>query len=795
VVRSDGTIWSWGDNAFRELGIGSTIDNISTPSQTLFIADIGLIDEATHPEGLFPNNSAEEADILSDGIKLRDAIDSVGDEDWGTFTFTLSFGVVIETSGDSGDTYLTLYNSDLEEVASDDDGGVDFWSRIELSCDNPLGPDTYYVKVEELGNNATIDAYDLDMTVTACPQADSDGDGVADEDDLFPNDPIDWADVDGDGTGDNADEDDDNDGMSDIFEETYGLDPLDSSDAEIDSDGDGDSNLDEFLHQSDPTDPLVTSFPCQVERTFSDVSCDHFAADEISILAETSITNGCGDGSYCPDNTLQRAEMAVFLLRALYGSDYIPNSASGEMFDDVSADYWVGNFIEHFMDLGITSGCSDSGFCPSNDISRAEMAIFLLRIRYGADYQPPEATGTLFGDVSADYWAASYIEQLDREGVASSSMEPGRECDGEGNYCPSQNINRGEMAYFLVNLFGLGEETDSPTTALVQQTGQTTSVATGDDGDLQPGVTWPEPRFTDNGDGTVTDHLTGLIWLQDAGCWESDSSGIDEIESLNGGEVICESYTSPFSDWRLPSIRELQSLSDLGNSSPALPTGHPFLNVQTDSDYLSNTYYELSSQGYSWLLDMGTGAITPDASAARIWPVRDATPLQQLKTRESNTAALVPQTGQTASYWSGDDGDLQSGVAWPEPRFSNNGDGTITDQLTTLVWMKNAACWDADTWEVGLNRVAELNVGLQTCTGYDGRDANWRLPTRNELLSLVDLSWYYTDYPFDNRQSNYWSSTSPPNEEDMAWYVGFGGISNTMETLKTFHAWPVRDGS
>ena len=63
----------------------------------------------------------------------------------------------------------------------------------------------------------------------------------------------------------------------------------------------------------------------------------------------------------------------------------------------------------------------------------------------------------------------------------------------------------------------------TPLKALVERTGQTTSIVTGDDGDIQAGVKFPVPRFTVNGDGTVTDNLTGLIWLQDAGCGGSGS--------------------------------------------------------------------------------------------------------------------------------------------------------------------------------------------------------------------------------------------------------------------------------
>ena len=60
--------------------------------------------------------------------------------------------------------------------------------------------------------------------------------------------------------------------------------------------------------------------------------------------------------------------------------------------------------------------------------------------------------------------------------------------------------------------------------------------------------------------------------------------------------------------------------------------------------------------------------------------------------------AEIARTGQTISYASGDDGDVQAGVAWPDPRFTDNGDGTITDNLTGLMWLKDANCFGSQTW-------------------------------------------------------------------------------------------------
>ena len=120
-------------------------------------------------------------------------------------------------------------------------------------------------------------------------------------------------------------------------------------------------------------------------------------------------------------------------------------------------------------------------------------------------------------------------------------------------------------------------------TVEIPKTGQTVSYATGDDGDLEMGVAWPSPRFTDNGDGTVKDELTGLVWTKNAnltggtGTWQQ---ALDYVAGMNAGTHPNFGYT----DWRLPNVNELKSLTDNSRYSPALPSGHPFTNV-------SNSYY------------------------------------------------------------------------------------------------------------------------------------------------------------------------------------------------------------
>ena len=141
----------------------------------------------------------------------------------------------------------------------------------------------------------------------------------------------------------------------------------------------------------------------------------------------------------------------------------------------------------------------------------------------------------------------------------------------------------------------------------VPKTGQTTSYATGDDGDLQKGITSPYPRFTDNSDGTIADNLTGLIWLKDANCSDiSPNTWLGALAAVsNLADGVCGlGDDSAANDWRVPNRNELQSLLDLEQLSPALPSGHPFTNFQA-SYYWSSTLSP--SNFFAWLVNFDNG--------------------------------------------------------------------------------------------------------------------------------------------------------------------------------------------
>jgi len=170
-------------------------------------------------------------------------------------------------------------------------------------------------------------------------------------------------------------------------------------------------------------------------------------------------------------------------------------------------------------------------------------------------------------------------------------------------------------------------------TAPVPRTGQTTSYTARDDGALQKGVTWQTPRFTDNSNGTITDNLTGLIWLKNANCpntnrnWPTalnDVASLNSTGTMNGNDCGDTSNGGTHqTDWRLPNVRELSSLLDYaffcslcpsGGNNPAIPntagTGQgsdndPFLNFVAN-DYSSSTT-AAGDSGIIWVVDFGVG--------------------------------------------------------------------------------------------------------------------------------------------------------------------------------------------
>jgi hypothetical protein len=327
------------------------------------------------------------------------------------------------------------------------------------------------------------------------------------------------------------------------------------------------------------------------------------------------------------------------------------------------------------------------------------------------------------------------------------------------------------------------------------RTGQTISYATGDDGDIQTGVVWPDPRFTVIGD-CVTDNLTGLMWAKNADLPNDRKTwyeALDYVTQLNNSGGL-----GGYTDWRLPNSNELESLLNASEPIPAewLNT-QGFINVQAEWAYWASTTFSYQTSD-AWIFNTMSGAMDTFSKSDlfHVWPVRGGD--------DNSYTARVWKTGQTESYAIGDDGYYEKGASWPLPRFMDNGDGTVTDNLTGLIWLKDAnPLGNKTTWQGALNYITGMNLNTYPNFNY----SDWRLPNRNELRSLLDYSTIGHRYlnpalpsqhPFNNAQADYyWTSTTAiAYDTSSAWAIGmwhgctFG--SNKKDIIH--YCWPVRGG-
>lgn len=374
------------------------------------------------------------------------------------------------------------------------------------------------------------------------------------------------------------------------------------------------------------------------------------------------------------------------------------------------------------------------------------------------------------------------------------------------------------------------------------QTGQTSCfdtngnprlcAGTGEDGEKLAGVAWPAPRFTDNGNGTVGDNLTGLIWSRHANApdlalganvcpnAESDMTwqqALDFIACLNTISF------AGFADWRLPNVNELESMVNAESADPSVylnangfGNANPVKQVQS-SDYWSSTT-DAGDPLSAWDVSFRTGdlpfsSLKNDAVNTRgVWPVRGA----------STGPAVLWQTGQTKCVdaagaeliscgGTGQDGEKLAGAAWPVPRFQANiGQTFAVDRLTGLTWAIDTrtpgppACPLSGsalgiTWQEALDHVKCLNqnafLGI----------TDWRMPNRKELRSLVDYSRnlpaLQAGNPFTDGAGNpllggpFWSSTTDATDPQKrrAWTVNMsdGSLSGAGKGGVQISVWPV----
>ena len=191
---------------------------------------------------------------------------------------------------------------------------------------------------------------------------------------------------------------------------------------------------------------------------------------------------------------------------------------------------------------------------------------------------------------------------------------------------PVDSLTDGLIYYFVVTAYNVsGNESGFSNEAIwdgefagpvdLPKTGQTVSYFPGDDGYVQAGIDWPNPRFTDNTDGTVTDNLTGLMWLKDGGCikenrWRDSLNAVADFNT-NPGNYNCIEYAANYSDWRLPNVKELESLTNYGASDPAAWLNSEGFTDLKDSYYWSSTIHQVAPF-YKWLVGMRNGRRVPN---------------------------------------------------------------------------------------------------------------------------------------------------------------------------------------
>jgi hypothetical protein len=325
--------------------------------------------------------------------------------------------------------------------------------------------------------------------------------------------------------------------------------------------------------------------------------------------------------------------------------------------------------------------------------------------------------------------------------------------------------------------------------AHVLKTGQTISYATGDDGEYEAGATLPVPRFTVQVDtNCVTDNLTGLIWARNANLGGNTAWSVGGTCTLANAYNIITNASGPvngasyggYTDWRMPNRLELVSLADEGNASPALPTGHPFANVKLAKYWSSTPTDGASTEWHVNFVNGLTTKETPLTNVNYVLPVR-------------GESTVIPKTGQTTSYRTGDDGDLEKGVAWPSPRFTAQANtNCIRDNLTGLIWAQNAGLWTQTNWGAALTNCNNLDFGDQT---------DWRLPTKTEFQSLIDNSFpdggkaLPAGHPFGNvlgyaPRYYYWTSTADPAITSA--HFAQTPVNANANASAGYFAWPVR---
>jgi hypothetical protein len=191
-------------------------------------------------------------------------------------------------------------------------------------------------------------------------------------------------------------------------------------------------------------------------QVFADVPIDDSMWEYIDTIYSSGITTGCGVNPliFCPMRSVTRAAAAVFFLRAEHGGAYSPPPASHYFADlPVAGKEWQEAWVDQAYREGITGGCgvNPRRFCPENVLTRAAMAVFTLRAKYGSGYTPPPASHFYYDmPVPGKEWMEPWVDEIYREEIDS-------QCSSEGLlFCPEEPSTRYAIAAYIYRAFNLG---------------------------------------------------------------------------------------------------------------------------------------------------------------------------------------------------------------------------------------------------------------------------------------------------------------------------------------------------
>jgi hypothetical protein len=191
----------------------------------------------------------------------------------------------------------------------------------------------------------------------------------------------------------------------------------------------------------------TTVWTLHVGGSFPDVPPTHPFYRFVETLLHVGVTAGCTTSTYCPDGSTTREQMAVFLLRAKEGDGFTPPPCTTAPFPDVPCSSPFAPWVQELVARGITAGCGGGLYCPTNPVTREQMAVFLLKTREGVGFAPPPCTTASFTDVPCSSPFAAWVQELVARGITAG-------CGG-GLYCPTDPVTRGQMAVFLTKTFAL----------------------------------------------------------------------------------------------------------------------------------------------------------------------------------------------------------------------------------------------------------------------------------------------------------------------------------------------------